>query len=182
MWRPMWMCEHMSLGLVAPICAICHNCWGERSALRSDGDRHYMENHLAVSGNMLHVTHCPLSVQVVNVCSSPHITASQTYRPNTASGYLSLITHTGMVQGDIRWQCCLGQRYKASSWADCDLETTVKLEFLWAAGTACEVSIPEWENYTFMLTVDDHGRKNMVQRNNATQATRQLRRIIVMLR
>ena len=34
---------------------------------------------------MLNVTHCRLSVQVVKVCSSPHITASQTYRPNTGT-------------------------------------------------------------------------------------------------
>ena len=87
-----------------------------------------------------------------------------------------------MVAGQIMWQCWVGQHFQASTWADCCPATTRAIETMWAANqevTEWGITIPEWPEYTFMLTVQE-GRKTMIQRNNESGVERQLRRIIVM--
>lgn len=87
-------------------------------------------------------------------------------------------TSKGMDAGLIVWPCRIGSHSQAHTWVDCCPATSEALETIWANPEAREVHITEWPYHTFLLSIHE-GRRNMVQRNNATGSENQLRKIIV---
>ena len=84
-----------------------------------------------------------------------------------------------MMVRQLKWQCEIGNHFRAPLWADCEPATIEALEKAWKENVQADFTIQGWPDYTYHL-VFHNGLKFMVQENNQSGKVRQLQRIILM--